>query len=392
MAYVAQLLGYDSSVQSAAFDYLNAPSNVYANPDFNSNTATTISYTSYTNSTLAVKSPAGYYSNGVISRYYDNVNKTLSVATLCEYTSFVSGCCSQGIFELSPNSTILVGSILNLNSTNFCYIAVPTPSPQTYYTSLNVYGGFTTLSPNTDCNDITCQPCPLDCLGTCDVLIIDSDKVWGYNYASNISTNLTLNFNPPFTTSSPNIISTTDKIWLTDGNDLYEYDFTGCTITGFYAVFNRIITFSYNIGNTITAAIDDVTLLGSFAGDIVQIDISGVSPVLTIQTQFAIPIGRIVIDMIYTNSAPNKLICLFSDTLVFGATYITQYDYITGTIEFNITLSNLGNTPIGIFTTSGNLYILDIAGAVYNLQLYSPYNMQPTPVTTCLMTPCRGAC
>ena len=31
MAYVAQLLGYDLSVrQSAAFEYLNAPSNVYA--------------------------------------------------------------------------------------------------------------------------------------------------------------------------------------------------------------------------------------------------------------------------------------------------------------------------------------------------------------------------
>jgi hypothetical protein len=381
MAYVAQLLGYDSSVQSAAFEYLNAPSNVYANPDFNTNTATTISYTSYTDSTLTVNSPAGYYSNGVISRYYDNVNKTLSVATLCEYTSFVSGCCSQGIFELSPNSTILVGSILNLNSTNFCYIAVPTPSPQTYYTSLNVYGGFTTLSPNTDCNDISCQPCPLDCLGICDVLIIDADKVWGYNYASNISTNLTLNFNPPppTTTSIPNIISTTDKIWLADSNDLYEYDFTGCTITGFYAVFNRIITFSYPIGQSITAAIDDVTLLGTFAGDIVQIDISGVSPVLTTQSQFLM-LGRYVTDMIYTNSAPNKLICLYRDT--FGASYVTQYDYITGAIEYDITLSNLGNNPIGIFTTSGNLYILDIAGAVYNLQLYFPYNVTYVKNTT----------
>jgi len=382
MAYVAQLLGYDSSVQSAAFDYLSTPSNVYANPDFSSNTATTISYTSYTNSTLTVKSPSGYYSDGVISRYYDNVNETLSVATLCEYTSFVSGCCSQELYKLNTNSIILVGSILNLNSTNFCYIAVPTPSPQTYYAPLNDFVGFTMLSPNTDCNDITCQPCPLDCLGTCDVLIIDSDKVWGYNYASNISTNLTLNFNPPFTTSFTFIISTTDKIWLTDGNDLYEYDFTGCTITGFYAVFNRIITFSYNIGNTITAAIDDVTLLGSDSTgiDIYEIDISGVSPIPTFR--FATPTNRVVIDMIYTNSAPNKLICLFSDTLVFGTTYITQYDYITGAIEYDITLSNLGNNPIGIFTTSGNLYILDIAGAVYNLQLYSPYNVTYVKNTT----------
>ena len=120
MAYVAQLLGYDLSVrQSAAFEYLNAPSNVYANPYFSSNTATTISYTSYTNSTLTVKRPSGYYSDGAISRYYDNVNETLSVATLCEYTSFVSGCCSQELFKLNSNSLILVGSILNLKPNNF---------------------------------------------------------------------------------------------------------------------------------------------------------------------------------------------------------------------------------------------------------------------------------
>ena len=375
MAYVAQLLGYDLSVsQSAAFEYLNAPSTVYANPDFSSNTATTISYTSYTDSTLTVNSPSGYYSDGAISRYYDNVNKTLSVATLCEYTSYVSGCCSQELFKLNSNSLILVGSILNLNPSNFCYVAVPTPTPQTYYTPLNDYLGFNVLSPNSDCNDITCQPCPTDCFGTCDVLMIYSDKVWGYNYASNISTNLTLNFNPPPTSSSPNVISTTDKIWLSDGNDLYEYDFTGCSITGFYAVFNRTISFTYQIGQSITAAIDDVTLIGSDSTgvDIYEIDISGVSPNNTFR--FATPTNRVVIDMIYTNSAPNKLICLFSDPLSF-TNYITQYDYITGAIEFDITLSNLGNNPIGIFTTSGNLYIIDVNGAVYNLQLYPPYNV-----------------
>lgn len=378
MAYVLQLLGYDSSsVQSAAYSYVYNAAIVntnYANPYFSSNTATTISYTSYTDSALTVNSPSGYYSDGAISRYYDNVNKTLSVATLCEYSSYVSGCCTQELYKLDSNSLIVVGSILNLNPSNFCYVAVPTPTPQTYYTPLNDYLGFNVLSPNYGCPGKNCQPCPTDCFGTCDVFYISADKVWGYNYASNISTNLTLNFNPPLTTTSVNIISTTDKIWLTDGNDLYEYDFTGCSITGFYAVFNRTISFAYQIGQSITAAIDDVTLLGSDSTgvDIYEIDISGVSPNNTFR--FATPTNRVVIDMIYTNSAPNKLICLFSDPLSF-TNYITQYDYITGAIEFDITLSNLGNNPIGIFTTSGNLYIIDVGGAVYNLQLYPPYNV-----------------
>ena len=363
MAYVAQLLGYDLSVsQSAAFDYLNAPSNVYANPYFSSNTATTISYTSYTDSTLSVKSPAGYYSDGAISRYYDG-NETLSVATLCEYTSFVSGCCSQELFKLDSNSLILVGSILNLNPPNFCYIAVPTPTPQTYYTPLNDYLGFTTLSPNTDCSDIECQPCPIVCFGTCDIFLVSGGNFWGYNYTTNISIPLISYFNiPPIINA--NTIHTANKLWTVDNNNLYEYDITLCP---FSAVFNRTITFTYSIGQSIGTAIDDVTLIGTFAGDIVQIDISGVSP-----SQFATPIntfGRYANDMIYTNSTPNKLICLYNNT------YITQYDYITGAVEFDIMLPNIGYGFIGIFTNSGNLYVVDSGGGLYNFQLYPPYNV-----------------
>jgi hypothetical protein len=364
MAYVAQLLGYDLSVpQSAAFEYLNAPLNVYANPYFSSNTATTISYTSYTDSALTVKSPSGYYSDGAISRYYDNVNETLSVATLCEYTSYVIGCCSQELFKLDSNSLILVGSILNLNFGDFCYTAVPTPSPQTYYTPLNDYVGFTTLSPNTDCNNKRCQPCPIVCFGTCDVFLVSEGNFWGYNYTSNISIPLISYFNIPPTIGA-NIIHTANKLWTVDGSDLYEYDITLCP---FSAVLNRTITFPYSIGQSIGTAIDDVTLIGTFAGDIVQIDISGTSPVLT--TQFAIPIGRSVNDMIYTNSAPNKLICLYNNT------YITQHDYSTGVVEVDIILPNIGSAPVGIFTNSGNLYLVNSPGDLYNFQLYPPHNV-----------------
>jgi hypothetical protein len=387
MAYVAQLLGYDSSVQSAAFEYLNAPSNVYANPDFNTNTATTISYTSYTDSTLTVNSPAGYYSNGVISRYYDNVNKTLSVATLCEYTSFVSGCCSQGIFELSPNSTILVGSILNLNSTNFCYIAVPTPSPQTYYTSLNVYGGFTTLSPNTDCNDITCQPCPIACFGTCDIFFVGAfnnvNSVYGYDYASNISVLLNQYFNVP-PTASPDIAHTNNKLWMylgsTIGTDiLYEYDITLCP---FSAVFNRSITLPDTLGAGITA-IDDFRLISStpYTGDIVEINISGSTPVVT--TKFQMPFLRQISgDMVYTYSAPHKLICSYYDTSLNGDTYIIQHDYATGVVEVNVKISPTILSPYGMFMTSGNLYVADSGGQLYNFQLNPPHNLTYVKTTT----------
>jgi hypothetical protein len=80
------------------------------------------------------------------------------------------------------------------------------------------------------------------------------------------------------------------------------------------------------------------------------------------------PIGRSITDMIYTYSAPNKLICLYDST------YITQHDYSTGVVEYDITLTTI-NGPIGIFTTSGNLYLVDSGADIYNLQLYPPHNV-----------------
>jgi hypothetical protein len=384
MAYVAQLLGYDSSVQSAAFDYLNAPSNVFANPDFSSNTATTISYTSYTNSTLAVKSPAGYYSNGVISRYYDG-NETLSAAILCEYTLYVSGCCSQGIFELSSNSPILLGSILNLNTGNFCYTAIPTPPIGTVIFPLNVYGGFTVLSPNSDCNDITCQDCPPPpCFGTCDVIFMDnpqtSNLVYGYNYASNISVSLNQYFDvpPPF---SSDIAHTDNKLWVYLGigsNILKEYDITLCP---FSAVLNRTISLPYPLGAGLTA-IDDVTLISSdfLTNNIVEIDISG--PIATGTIKFPMPTGRYIAgDMVYTYSVPNKLICTYYDS-PYTNTYITQHDYNTGVVEVDVIISPTVQTPYGMFITSGNLYVCNSGGQLYNFELNPPHNLTYVKTTT----------
>ena len=378
MAYVAQLLGYDLSVsQSAAFDYLNAPSNVYANPDFSSNTATTISYTSYTDSFLTVNSPSGYYSDGVISRYYDNVNKTLSAAVFCEYTLYVSGCCTQLKYQLSSNSPILVGSILNLNTGNFCYVAIPTPPIGTLYFTLNVYGGFTVLSPNSDCNDGTCQPCPTQCFDTCDIIFMDnpqtSNLVYGYDYASNISVPLNQYFNVPPPPSS-DIAHTTNKLWVYQGigsNIIKEYDITLCP---FSAVLNRTISSPYPLGAGITA-IDDVTLISSdfLTNNIVEIDISGAIPIGTIK--FPMPTGRYIAgDMVYTYSAPNKLICSYYDS-PYTNTYITQHDYNTGVVEVDVIISPTIPTPYGMFITSGNLYVCNSGGQLYNFQLNPPHTL-----------------
>jgi hypothetical protein len=378
MPYVAQLLGYDLSVsQSAAFDYLNAPSNVYANPDFTSNSATTIFYTSYTDSTLTVYSPSGYYSNGVISRYYDDF--TLSPAILCEYTLYVSGCCSQLIYQLSSNSPILVGSILNLNTGNFCYTAIPTPPIGTPIFTLNVYGGFTTLSPNSDCNDITCQDCPIPNFDICDIIFVDkpqtSNLVYGYDYASNISIPLNQYFNVPPPPSS-DIAHTTNKLWVYQGYNIKEYDIT---LQSFSAVLNRTISLPYPLGAGLTA-IDNDRLISSDGTNILEINISGASPTVTIK--FPMPTGRYIAgDMVYTYSAPNKLICTYYDSPYTNA-YITQHDYSTGVVEIDVIITPTIPTPYGMFMTSGNLYVCNSGGQLYNFELNPPYNLTYVKTTT----------
>jgi hypothetical protein len=137
-----------------------------------------------------------------------------------------------------------------------------------------------------------------------------SNLVYGYDYASNISVPLNQYFNVPPPASS-DIAHTTNKLWVYLGigsNILKEYDITLCP---FSAVLNRTISLPYPLGAGITA-IDDVTLISSdyLTNNIVEIDISGAIPIGTIK--FPMPTGRYIAgDMVYTYSAPNKLICSY---------------------------------------------------------------------------------
>jgi hypothetical protein len=293
--------------------------------------------------------------------------ETLSAATYCEYTSYVSGCCSQGIFELSSNSPILVGSILNLNTGNFCYTAIPAPSFGTVTYPLNYYGGFIVLSPNSDCNDKSCQTCAIPCLENCDILFSSGGLIYGYNYVLDIPTLLNPYFDIQPPTGSGNIAHTNNKFWQSQGNTIYEYDIISCP---FSAAFNRTITLPYTI--EIGTAIDDFTLIGSDSVNIVEIDISGAIP--SVVPQFPKPVGYGIVDMVYTYSVPNKLICINTDFPTFDR-YITQHDYTGGTLEVDIMITPTISLPAGVFMDSGYLYVFTSSGLLYNFQTSPPYNI-----------------
>ena len=214
---------------------------------------------------------------------------------------------------------------------------------------------------------------PPVCLEPCAVLFNDGNQIYGYNYNSNVSILLNDYFDVQ-PVGSGDIAHTTNKLWVYSFSNLYEYDITLCP---FSAVFNRLIALPNPIGAGLTA-INDTTLISSYLTNIVQIDISGVSAIIT--PKFPMPSGRSIAgDMVYTYSAPNKLICSYSQST---NAYITQHNYSTGAVEVDVMVSPTIYNPWGMFMSSGNLYIGNSNGQLYNFQLNSPYNVTYVKTTS----------
>ena len=212
--------------------------------------------------------------------------------------------------------------------------------------------------------------CDIPCLDTCSILFNDFDVIYGYDYTSNISTNL----NPYFDIApigGSDIAHNITKLWVYDSSMIMEYDITLCP---FFATFNRNISLPHPLGSGL-AVINDTTLISSYLTNIVQIDISG--PSATVTTQFPMPSGRDISgDMVYTYSAPHKLICSYVDNT--DTTYITQHDYSTGVVEVDVIVSPTIPTPYGMFMNSGDLYVCNGGGQLYNFGLTPPYNLTYT--------------
>ncbi len=204
------------------------------------------------------------------------------------------------------------------------------------------------------------------CFANCDILFNFGNTIYGYVFSSNVSTIL----NPYFDVTPPSgsdIAHTTTKLWLYNGLEITQYDITLCP---FSATFNRTISIPSSLGTGLTAK-DDVTLISTISNNVVQIDVSGVSAVVT--NMFPVPTGRQISgDMVYTDTAPHKLICTYSD----GPTkYVTQHDYSTGVVEVDVIVSPTVPDPFGLFETSGDLYVCNVNGLLYDFELSFPHNL-----------------
>jgi hypothetical protein len=201
---------------------------------------------------------------------------------------------------------------------------------------------------------------------TCSVIYNASNAtVYSYDFTTNASTLL------DSIIASSDIAHTSDKMWLHNGMVMYEYDIT---LSPWSYTFNRIINLPYGIGAGL-GVINNTTLISSDGINsdlIIEIDITTTTAVIT--PLFALTSGRVISgDLMYTTSG--KLILTSED---FGTTYLSQYNYSTGSLEVDVNITAYATTPYGVFQDSGLIYVMNSTGTIYNIPVNSPY----TPVLT----------
>ena len=156
-----------------------------------------------------------------------------------------------------------------------------------------------------------------------------------------------------------------DKLWVID-TDIKEWDIT---LSPFEATFNRDITYGETPSVAGNIAISNTLLLGVDAStspqEIVEIDVTTTTAVKT--SQFAIQANRTVIsNLLYTTEG--KLVLVSQDTISTDY-YITQFDYATGSVEYD---SNIGTIKANIiYECNCVITLVNVdAGELYKYIIY----------------------
>ena len=218
---------------------------------------------------------------------------------------------------------------------------------------------------------------------TYDVLFNTTDnptKVYLYQVASKNSILLDV---PEITNASADIAHTQNKLWLYKAGGSTTIQEWDITLNPFTAIYNREIT---NIKSSSgLGAINDTTLISFEYVDALNLkvyDTDIINAVAVNTFKYNATAGRVVTgDYILTTT--DKLIVLnYSIDSPFPQ-YITQYDYITGVLEFDIDISSVFTgfmQAYGLFEFDNEIYItgrtivdLVVVGVIYKIDKTAPY-------------------
>ena len=223
----------------------------------------------------------------------------------------------------------------------------------------------------TPTNTKTPTPTPtigVPCLDDCSILFNDGNIITSYNFTLGTTTIL----NPYISGTIPissDIAHTSNKIFMYNIYEIYEYDYTNCP---FSATFNRIINIPspFILGNGLTVK-NNTTLLSStpvFGSILFEIDITTTNAIINILFPFT---NRFVLgDILYTNTPQPKILATLGD--ISGNNFLSQYDYNTGNLEVDININSIIG-PFGVFIENGQIYVTSAGGEVWNVSLTFPY-------------------
>jgi hypothetical protein len=211
-----------------------------------------------------------------------------------------------------------------------------------------------------DCINI--EPVIIDCSS---YVTTGTTEIFKYNIDTNALTLLTF----PTLPSISDIANNSNKFWITDTFNpqlLTEYYINP---TPFVAVYNRTLSPSQPLlglcvkdDNTLISTITGATVGASYI--VVEVNISGSTPIIT--NKFSLPgTGRILSGDLYYFPTTGKL---FVSNMGLGNTYLTQYNYSTGTLEYDVILNPSITDVYGLSSKNNNLYLFEYStGKVYRL-------------------------
>jgi len=198
-----------------------------------------------------------------------------------------------------------------------------------------------------------------------NILLIDDtnpNKIYSYYPVTNNSDLLTL---PNNLGLSADIAHTVNKLWVHAGTiGVHEWDIQ---LSPFAAIYNRLVTqvpFSaglFAVSNTILISVSGTAVYES----------NIVNDVAVNTLKFYLIAGR-KISGDYVLTTTGKLI-VTTQTLDFLQTHITQYDYLTGTMELDIELTATISEPFGLYEYINNIYITNGNGDIYQIDSVAPY-------------------
>jgi surface protein len=243
-----------------------------------------------------------------------------------------------------------------------------TPSSTNYCSMVSVVATIDTYSPTpTPTPTMTPTSSSPPIIPLCGVIFNSPSNIYSYDFTTNTSTLLTL----PGPFLSSDIAHTTNKLWLLQNDMVNEWDIT---LSPFTAVFNRTITLPHTTGPGL-GAIDDTTLIAVnntvAPNQVVTLDITTSSAVSTYK--FDMMANREVAGDLLKTTTDKVLITNYDGSF---SQYITQYDFNTGIVDVDITLSPTISSPWGIAEDSGNIYVFNGSSTtnnVFSIDVNYPY-------------------